>query len=114
MLGRYRIAGKGLTDSSSPPWAWARSRESVGLLLDPAGLAPAGDAAGPCTPAMSIEALTEVSSAVSFAVARVGVGADCPCEVKGFTAQIPAHAERCGGDAGDPGGPRGVVTGETG
>src|SRR6185503_21388231 len=79
-----------------------------------AGLTAAVDAAGPCTPAVSIEALTPVSSAVSFAVARVGVGADCPCEVKGFTAQIPGHTERCGGDAGYPGGPRGMVTGETG
>ena len=40
-------------------------------------------AAGPAL-TMSIEALTPVSLAVSFAVARVGVGADCPVRSQGI------------------------------
>ena len=35
-------------------------------------------------------------SAVSLAVARVGVCAGNPCEGKGFTAQISGHTERRG------------------
>jgi hypothetical protein len=109
---RSRSTALRVYSESRLPAAWrpalARRRESIGGLLG------RPHSRWACTLTMSIEALTPVSLAVSFAVARVGVGADCPCEVKGFTAQIPGHAERCGGDAGDPGGPRGVVTGETG
>lgn len=47
------------------------------------------------------------------AVPRVGVFADSPCKVKGFTAQISGHTEGRCGKAGDPGGPCGLVTGET-
>jgi hypothetical protein len=49
-----------------------------------------------------------------LAVARVGLVADSLCEVKGFTAQISGHTERSGDKAGDPGGPCGLVVGESG